>query len=137
MLSKKILLRIAGVLVLFTFAGHTFGHFAPIPPDQTDMLRTIEIMKQTMIPMPIGEAKSFLQVKDGANLSVSIFLLISGILFFILSGTETSAKDKSITLVVSLGMLGIAILSVIYFFPMPAACTGLAALFGILSTKIA
>lgn len=131
-MSRTLLLRIAAFLVLFTCAGHTMGTFMPVPPEQTRMLETIEIMKGTMIPMPLGSPKSYWEVFHGNNVGMSLFLLVTGIAFILLS---RAANNAPIEVLLSLGMLGLCVISALYFFPVPAICTGVAGLLGIAAAK--
>lgn len=134
---RPILLRVAAFLVLFTCAGHTYGTLAPIPPDQTQMIATLEQMKTTMIPMPLGSPKSYGQILDGTNLSVSVYLLITGLILLALSRNRAAGADTAVLLITSVGLLLVAGLSAVYFFPLPAICTGVAALLGFAALKAA
>ncbi len=132
-MSRTILLRIAAFLVLFTCAGHTMGSFMPIPPEQTKMLETVAAMKDTMIPMPMGSPKTYWQVFHGNNVGMSLFLLVSGALFILLS--RDGKADAGSQAVLSLGMIGLGIISALYFFPLPAICTGVAGALGLLALR--
>jgi hypothetical protein len=127
---RKNLLRIAAFLVLFTCAGHTYGTFAPIPADQPEMIKIVEQMKVVMIPMPMGTPKSYMQILDGNNLSVSLYLFVTGLIFLALSRQAPGGADNVVLAITSTGMAAVAILSAVYFFPLPAICTGIAALAG-------
>ena len=133
---RRILLRIAAFLVLFTCAGHTYGTFVPIPSDQTEMIKTLEQMKATMIPMPMGSSKSYSQILDGNNLSVAVYLLVTGLILLALSRNRP-AVDNTVLLITSGGLGLVAGLSAVYFFPLPAICTGAAAVLGFVAAKAA
>ncbi len=133
---RKILLRIAAILVLFTCAGHTYGTFVPIPTEQTEMIKTLEQMKATMIPMPMGSPKSYSEILDGNNLSVAVYLLVTGLILLALSRNRP-AVDNAVLLITSGGLVLVAGLSAVYFFPLPAICTGVAAVLGFVASKAA
>jgi len=131
-----LLLRIAGVLTLFTCLGHTAGTFMPIPAEQAEVAKTAAIMKATAVPMPIGRAQNYGNLFLGTNLAVSLYLLIASIGFFLFAakgGLEGAGRRQLV--LTSVGLGGIAMISAIYFFPLPAACTGLAAILGFIAAK--
>ncbi len=131
-----LLLRIAGVLTLFTFLGHTAGTFMPIPAEQVEVAKTAAVMKATAVPMPIGRAQNYGNLFLGTNLAVSLYLLIAGIGFFLFAGKGglEGAARRQLTLT-SVGMAGMAIISALFFFPLPAACTGVAAVLGFIAAR--
>lgn len=134
---RKILLRVAAFLVLFTCAGHTYGTLASIPPDQTRMIATLEQMKATMIPMPLGSPKSYSQILDGSSWSVTVYLLSTGLVLLALSRRAAAGADDAVLSISSAGLILVAGLSAVYFFPLPAICTGAAALLGFAALKAA
>lgn len=131
-----LLLRLAGALTLFTCLGHTAGTFMPIPAEQAEVAKTAAIMKATAVPMPIGRAQNYGNLFLGTNLAVSLYLLIAGMAFFLFAGQDglEGAARRQLTLT-SVGLAGMAMISAIYFFPLPAACTGLAAILGFIAVK--
>ncbi len=136
MRRANLLLRIAGALTLFTFLGHTAGTFMPVPPEQAEVARTTAVMKATLVPMPIGRAQSFSDLFRGNNLAVSLYLLVAGLSFFFFSGKDGLAGGgRRHLLLHSAGMAALALISAVYFFPLPAVCTGIAALLGFIAAK--
>lgn len=136
MKRSRLLLRIAGALTLITCLAHTAGTFMPIPAEQAEVAKTAAVMKATAVPMPIGRAQNYGNLFLGTNLAVSLYLLISGVAFFLFAGKgglEGAARRQ--LLLTSVGLAGMAMISAIYFFPLPAACTGLAAIFGFMAVK--
>ncbi len=130
-MNNKILLRVAFGLIIFTFIGHTIGTFMPIPAEQSGVAKTAESMKTTFVPMPIGIPKSYFEIFLGTNLAVSLFLLISGICFWVSSSEGgQEGKGRIFLAVNSFGMLALSMISFLYFFPLPAVCTGIAAILG-------
>lgn len=72
----------------------------------------------------------------GNNIAVSLFLLISGLGFLVFAGKGgLEGAGRRLLLLNSLGMAGVAIISSVYFFPLPAACTGLAAVLGFVAAR--
>ena len=132
MLKSSTLLRLAALLVLITCLGHTWGTFAPVLPEQVEVAKAVAVMETTVVPMPMGKAQSFADIFFGTNLSVSLLLLLCCALLLLLSRAPLSGNEKSILAVVSLGLTALAVISALYFFPLPAVCTGIAALLGFL-----
>ncbi|MCB1193503.1 MAG: hypothetical protein H7A23_22565 [Leptospiraceae bacterium] len=127
-MNKKLLLRIAAGLILFTCVGHTFGTFMPIPSEETEMINAADIMKTTLVPMPIGKKQSYFDILLGANICLSIYLLITGLSFILFSSEDNT--NRKLLLLHSTGLIGVAIVSGLYFFPLPALCTGFAGVLG-------
>ncbi|HNO22532.1 MAG TPA: hypothetical protein PKK94_06105 [Leptospiraceae bacterium] len=132
-MKTKIMLRVAMGLVLFTLIGHTVGTFMKVPAEQTEVAKTVEIMKTTLVPMPVGSPKSYSEIFLGTNLTVSLFLFVSGICFWISSSEGgLDGKGKVFLAVNSFGAAMLSLISFLYFFPLPAICTGIAAVLGFL-----
>jgi len=127
-LTRHRLLHIAAVLSLLTGAGHTAGTFMPVPPEQTQMLATIATMKATLVPMPVGAARSYMEILDGNNFCTSFLLLLcAGLLFSVARAAKEPAVDRVI-LLTGLALAAFSLISFRYFFPPPAVFTGIAAL---------
>jgi hypothetical protein len=85
-----------------------------------------------MVPMPIGKAQSFSDILLGNSLCVSGYLFMIGIgMIFFARAKELDDTGRKLLFLNSLSLLFIAVISIIYFFPLPAACTGIAGLIGI------
>jgi hypothetical protein len=123
-MSRQTLLRLGAFFILFTFAGHTVGTFMEIPPEQVEVAATHAVMERTQVPMPMGSPKSYAAIFHGNSLAVSLYLLVTGLAYLL------GPDRRSLTLH-ALGMGGLAALSAVYFFPVPAVCTGLAAALGL------
>lgn len=126
-MSRSLLLRIAAVLSFLTAVGHTIGTFMPVPAEQERMHATIAIMKTTMIPMPMGSAKSYMQVLDGNNLCTTVLVLLCAA---VLTWLATAPKERvadGVILLNALALAGVSVISFLYFFPAPAVFTGVAA----------
>src|SRR5262245_54616126 len=95
-MSPKIALRIASFFVIFTFIGHTFGHFAPTPPTETKLIELEKSMSDTLVPMPMGPPKSVEQIMDGLDLTLSVYLLITGIILILLSNQPLTGSSRGI-----------------------------------------
>jgi hypothetical protein len=134
-MSRKLLLRIAAFLTLFTFLGHTFGALSGPPKDQPEMANVLGLMDQTMVSLPMA-TKSISTLMLGANLCLSVLLMLSGLLF-VNSSTRTAwtKEDGRILLLNSLAMVATGAISAVCFFPMPAVCTGLAGILGLISLR--
>lgn len=128
----SLMLRLAGGLALFTCLGHTVGTFMAIPAEQVEVAKTVAVMKATLVPMPIGKPQNYADLFRGNNIAVSIYLLASAVSFFLLSGRAgLEGVGRKFLVLNSLSLLALSVVSALYFFPLPAACTGLAALLGL------
>ncbi len=126
-MSRKLLLRIAGTLALITCAGHTVGTFMSVPVEQKAMHSAIATMKATMVPMPVGAARSYMQILDGNNLCTSVFLLLCAAQLFAVAGAPAIHATNRILLFTAFALACFAVISALYFFPVPTVLTGLAA----------
>lgn len=135
MLKPSLFLRIAALLALFTCAGHTFGTFAPIPPEQTAVANAVAVMKATLVPMPIGKAQTFSDIFLGNNITVSVFLLVCGLILLTTAKTPFAGNNRTVIKIVALGLAAIAVISGRYFFPAPAIFTGVAAILSLIALR--
>jgi len=134
-MNKKILLRIAAGLVLFTCLGHTIGTFIPLPPEEVELINTENAMKSALVPMPVGKKQSFFDILLGANIGLSVYLFVSGISLILISSEEKfHSTSKRLLLLESMGLLALAVISIFYFFPIPAICTGIAGILGLFTS---
>jgi CHASE2 domain-containing sensor protein len=99
----------------------------PVPVEQTQIHATIATMKATMVPMPVGSARSYMEILDGNNICTSLFLALCAALLFALARTEKEPAVDRVIALVAFALAGISLLSFRYFFPLPGVFTGLAA----------
>jgi hypothetical protein len=132
-LSRPLLLRSAAVLSLLTCVGHTIGTFMPVPAEQTQMHATIATMKATMVPMPIGSARSYMEILDGNNICTSVLLALCAALLFSVARAEKERVVDRVIALAALALAGTSLLSFRYFFPVPGVFTGLAAVLSLLA----
>lgn len=132
-MNRKNLLYAAAFFTLFTFVGHSLGTLLPQEHELASVRQAQTIMESTMVPMPIGAPRSLAQMAYGGNVFISLYLLITG-LFLILSEKQ-ERYVKSLVQLNSVGLIACAIFSAVFYFPLPAICTGLAAALGIAATK--
>lgn len=132
-MNRKKLLYLAAFFTLFTFAGHTFGTLFPHPPKTVAHGLAITVMENTLVPMPMSPPRSLEQMFYGGNAVISLYLLITG-LFFILS-SKPENYVRNLMLLNSGGLAVCAAISVMFFFPLPAVCTGIAAVLGFVATR--
>ena len=126
-MSRTLLIRIAATLSLITCLGHTVGTFMAVPPEQTAMHATIATMKATMVPMPVGAARSYMQILDGNNICTALFLLLCAALLFAIAGLPSVPATIRVLVVTAVALAAFAVISFIYFFPVPTVFTGVAA----------
>jgi hypothetical protein len=136
-MSRKLLLRVAAFLTLFTFVGHTFGALSGPKLDQEAAATTFGMMQQTMVPFPFGPDKSIATIMFGANIGLSVYLLLAGLLCIAVSTRKdgSEARDKQVIALNSLGLIAMGVISIFCFFPLPAACTGIAGVLGLVALK--
>ena len=132
-MPRTLLIRIAATLVLVTCLSHTVGTFITVPPEQVAMHATIATMKATMVPMPVGAARSYMQILDGNNLCASLFLLVCAALLFSIASLPSAPFTNRVILIAALALAGFAIVSAMYFFPIPTIFTGLASVLAIIA----
>jgi len=126
-MSRTLLLRIAATLAAITGVGHTIGTFMPIPADQVAMHAAVATMTATMVPMPVGAARSYMQILDGNNLCTSVLLFLCAAQLFAVAKAPSGSVANRAILITAAGLAGVAVLSALYFFPVPVVFTGLAA----------
>ena len=126
-MSRTLLIRLAATLSLITCVGHTVGTFMTVPPEQTAMHATLAHMEATMVPMPVGAARSYLQILDGNNLCTAVFLLLCAALLFAIAGSPGAPATNRVLFVTAIALAAFAGISFLYFFPVPTVFTGLAA----------
>jgi hypothetical protein len=131
--TRSALLRIAAVFSLITCVGHTIGTFMPVPPEQAQMQATIATMKATLVPMPVGSARSYMEILDGNNLCTSLLLLFCAAVLFAVSRAARERVVNRVITLTALALAGVSALSFRYFFPVPGVFTGLAALLALLA----
>lgn len=136
-MSRKLLLWVAALFALFTFAGHTFGALSGPPREQTEVLKVYEVMNETMVTFPTGNPKSISALMLGANLCLSVYLLVSALIFILTSLNQDAPTrfENRILLLNSLGLLGTCFVSAIWFFPIPTICTGASAVLGLIAWR--
>ena len=85
-----------------------------------------------MVPMPVGAARSYMQILDGNNICTALFLLLCAVLLFAISGLPSATATNRILVITAVALAAFAIISVIYFFPVPSFFTGIAAVLSII-----
>jgi len=132
-MSRALLIRIAATLSFVTCLGHTFGTFMSVPPEQTAMHATIATMKATMVPMPVGAARSYMQILDGNNICTALFLLLCAALLLAISGLPSAPAMNRVLIITAVALAAFAAISAVYFFPVPSVFTGIAAVLSIIA----
>ncbi len=127
-MSRSLSLRIAAILSLITCVGHTIGTFMPVPAEQAQMHATIATMKATLVPMPVGEPRNYMELFDGNNICTSLCLLLCAALLFSVARAANQPVVNRVITLTALALVGISVLSFRYFFPVPGVFTGLAAM---------
>jgi hypothetical protein len=134
-MTSKNLLRIAAGLCLMTFAGHTIGMISPVPPDQVNVQSVYSLMKETVVMMPMGGTKTIATLMVGANACLSVLLFLAAAFYFLFGKQNRSKIDQNQLLILNLAMIAVSVISWLCFFPMPALCTGIAGILGIVASR--
>ncbi len=132
-MSRTLPAYIAAALCLITCLGHTVGTLMTVPPEQTAMHSTIAAMKATMVPMPVGTARSYMQILDGNNFCTALFLLQCAVLLFCIAGLPSSQATNRILEITAAALAAFALISAVYFFPVPTVFTGAAAVLSVIA----
>ncbi len=125
-MKPKLLLRIASILVLIHNIPHTLGHSKwKAAPDEVNR-RAIDAMTNNRFEF-MGRESSYAQFYDGYGYAGTLTLLMVTIVLWILSGNQ-SGLSKQMSLVTGLFLVSWAIMEYIYFFPLAAGMTIVAAI---------
>lgn len=131
--QTKILLYIAAFFTLATCLGHTAGTFMEIPADQIEVRGGYEAMKHVYVPMPVGSPRSFATLFDGNSIGLSVWLLIAGLMF--IAFARNPKPDRWLLILNTAGMGGLAVVSLLYFFPVPVIFLAIATVAGGMAAK--
>lgn len=134
-MSRKALLYTAASLAMLTCIVHLIGTYMPIPPEQTEVARVVATMNATLVPMPVGSAKTYLQILNGNNLGTALLLLVCSAQLVGAATSGPSAAASRAIAITAAGLVGFAVISFTHFFPIPALFTGVAAALSIAATR--
>lgn len=128
-MTPKILLRIAAVIMLLHNVGHTMGHVTWKNAPGESNRRAIDAMTDNHFEF-MGRESTYAQFFDGYGYAGTLTLLLSMILLWILSGDQ-SKLSKQLSMVTGLFLVSWAVMEYIYFFPLAAGMTLVAAVLAI------
>jgi hypothetical protein len=120
-MSSTLFLRIASVLTLIHCAGHTIGGVFGKPKNGAEEIAVVETMKAHQFNV-MGSMRTYWDFFFGYGLSMTVTLLIPGILFWQL-GSLIKTSPAAVKPVVALFCVNFLLMSVIvfkYFFMAPA-----------------
>jgi hypothetical protein len=126
-MTRPLLIYIAAALTLITCIGHIIGTFMTVPADQIEVHAAISVMTATMVPMPVGASRSYMQILDGNNICTSLLLFVLFIQLVTIARLPSSRSNNRVILISAFGLSGFAAISAAYFFPIPAITTSIAA----------
>ena len=86
-----------------------------------------------MIPMPVGAARSYMQILDGNNLGTAVLLLLCAVQLFGIAGAPSSPVTNRVLLITALGLAAFSIISAMHFFPVPTVFTAIASAFSLVA----
>jgi len=141
--SPTTLLRIAAILTLLHFAGHTLGGVFGAPTHGSEELAVLDTMKAHHFDF-MGSSRAYWDFYFGFGLFTSINLLLQSVLFWQLAALakNDAARVRPIVFVFFCGYVAFALLSWRYFFAAPlvgeiaiAVCLGSAVLAARPATK--
>ena len=122
-MNAKLLLRIAAVVMLFHGVGHTVGVATWESPDgdvYRQIPQVVSAMQDTEFSFMGKDGATMAGFYSGFGYCGTIFLVFVALLLWILAGW----KDKSVTPILwitGLAIVALAVLEIIYFFPMAVA----------------
>ena len=134
-MKPKLLLRIASLMMLLHLIGHSFGNELWKKTDDPTKMQVIHAMTYYKFPF-MGSVRSFGDNFSGYGYAVSLFLILSSVLLWLIS---SSLKEKTtlsikilLTLFICLTILGID--ELIFFFPFAASLSLISAILTGLAT---
>jgi len=131
-MNSKILLRIASAIILLHNIGHTIGHSGwKKAPDEVNR-RAIDAMTSNEFVF-MGEKSTYARFYDGYGYGGTLTLLLAMILLWMLSGVE-SKLSKQLAMVTGLFLVLWAVMEYLYFFPLAAGMTFVAAVLTIIGS---
>ncbi|AYL96484.1 LIC_13387 family protein [Mucilaginibacter celer] len=121
-MKPKVLLRIAAIFILLHTIGHTMGALTWTEPP-TPKVGTVIIGMQTEHFDFMGRSVTLAAFFNGYGISMILVLLFAALQLWLLS----NIFSKPMMVLMSIFLAGLAIVEFIYFFPLPAILTGVAA----------
>lgn len=118
-MKPAIFLRIAAVLTLIHAILHTVGGvFGKVPPGPAAV--AVAAMKSNQFEA-LGHMRTLWEFYRGMGLTVSIFLTVEAVAFWVLGSVASSvgAKLRPVLVVFAVGYLALAVNSYLYFFAAP------------------
>lgn len=127
-MNRSRLIYLGAAFAAFTCLIHLIGTFMPVPPEQTAVIAAVETMRDTLVPMPVGSARSYMQILNGNNYGTALLLLICAVQLIAIAKLPNSDATNRTLLIATFGLAGFTIISATHFFPIPALLTGIATL---------
>lgn len=133
-MKPVLLLRIASIIVLLHFVGHTFGGMMSAPSHGPEEVAVIDSMKSHVFNF-MGSQRSYWDFHQGFGFSASINLFAQAVLFWLLArlAKTGSRRIRPIVALFFWAWVATAVLDWKYFFIAPvtmaiaiAVCLGLA-----------
>jgi hypothetical protein len=113
-MKHRFFLRIAAILMLVHFLGHTFGHFQWEKTPDAGAQEVIQVMKAYSFPF-MGVERSMADHYVGFSWFVTVTLALCVVWLWILASRPAFDRPLAWTLVVLL--LSFGVLELVYFFP--------------------
>jgi len=128
-MKSKLLIRIAAGCTLFFALGHTMGHLSRKESNESKVKEVIRLMEDTKFDL-FGQLRSFDENYTGMSLNLIFTLLaFTLLLWFVSALSETDPKScRNLLVPILLCLLGFAVTSYVYFFPVPAITCVLASI---------
>ena len=134
-MKAKIFLRISSGLLIFHLLGHTFGTYAW--KESTDPTRGVVVRQMTENKFPfMGAERSMGDSMDGYGWAMSIALLLIASILWFASGalSQNASFVRKLVIAISICLFMWSLDEFIFFFPLAAFTTLLAALFALLAS---
>ena len=126
-MSTSLLLRIAAILILVHFAGHTGGHLGWDEPADPQLKEVVLSMKEHTAEF-MGASRSMADYFEGYSLIMFVVFAMNIVLLFILANAGKNKTTKALLWPLGLGWIAIAVIEYAQFFPFAALISGLAGL---------
>lgn len=127
-MSRTRTILAATVLAALTGIVHLIGTLMPVPTEQTNVIAAIATMKDTMVPMPVGAARSYMQILNGNNFGTVLLLFVCAAQLAAVAKLPSGQASNRAILITAMGLVGFAVISMTHFFIVPALFTGIAAI---------
>jgi hypothetical protein len=124
-MSGKLLLRIAATMMFLHTIGHSIGAFTWKNPPNMAVGLVIKGMESIHFDF-MGRSVTLGSFFDGYGFIMMMVLIATGLILWFISGEAKSPLVTRLLTVLTVFLLGMAVIEFIYFFPLPAVLSSIA-----------